>query len=188
MFVGTHSYSPLKASDRSLFFARDPLGRRSLLFRHLHHNSTTFAFELASCSPAIENSLSEEEGFRELNTSAIFQIHLDALKNPPTWKQRLTADQMPRSAAAFNGVSPADDGLIAHFWTLNDTFVSFCASSKGNGLTILTFRFQVARQAINRSLSALNDFEALHETLSVPILDEFIGKLGASVARRVLNM
>jgi hypothetical protein len=68
----------LEASDQSLFFGRDPLGRRSLLLRQsaaLH-----WSLDLASVSCGPSNDPSGE--FREVSARAIYQLHLDQLDVP----------------------------------------------------------------------------------------------------------
>jgi asparagine synthetase B (glutamine-hydrolysing) len=67
---------PLQGSSRKLYFARDPLGRRSLL---IHKPTLTNPiFFLASVS-AGDDDVYE---FEELSTDGIFVLDIDTLREP----------------------------------------------------------------------------------------------------------
>lgn len=97
---------PLQGSSKKLYFARDPLGRRSLL---IHKPTLTCPiFLLASVSAGNDNAYE----FEELSTNGIFVLDLDTLREPENVCISDLCPQKPDGAMSLQFVTDFPRNLV----------------------------------------------------------------------------
>ncbi|KAF8307530.1 hypothetical protein DL93DRAFT_2064754, partial [Clavulina sp. PMI_390] len=83
---GPYAFLFYRAADHSLFFGRDPLGRRSLLYRTFLASDGSWTIQLTSASsggnkpPSSDSKPSDAVEFAELDTAAIYQLQVNLLR------------------------------------------------------------------------------------------------------------
>lgn len=123
--VSSSASSPFKASGHSLFFGRDPLGRRSLLIRRINELDSSWSIELASVSLGAPGDTGSGPEFYELTTAAIFQFQLDQLTSAPGSLEILDAANYDalQILPTLGTPDATKEGIIAHWRSARDKFV-----------------------------------------------------------------
>lgn len=104
-------YRLLQNRTKTLYFARDPLGRRSLLIHAPSRNEPTLYLASVSCG------FKKDLEFDELSTEGIFRMRLDewvsGLLNPCFAPRLMFCDFPCSSLEGRNGLSPANRSYLS---------------------------------------------------------------------------
>lgn len=118
-----HLNYDLQASDHSLFFGRDPLGQRSLLFRLTRNGRSSWAFELASTSLGFLNDPTPGAEFCEVSTAAILQMKLDQFEGESLDRINAAEIDSQQLFVSSDGTRSMPEGIVDYMRTLKDPFV-----------------------------------------------------------------